>query len=242
VIYPQANPQARHRLFCFPYAGGNASIFRTWAEALAPDVEVGAIQLPGRSNRIQEPPFTWLPHLLPALLPALVEHMDKPFALFGHSMGALIAFETARHLFRQYDLTPVHLFVSARRAPHLPLARPPLHALPSAQFIQALQDLNGTPEIVLRDAEFMKFLLPLLRADFTLTETYVYDTEEPLSCPISVFGGTGDRLVKPRELEAWKQHTYGPFRVQMLPDGHFFLHSQQTALLDLIATHLSLSG
>jgi len=242
VLHPVPNPDAALRLFCFPYAGGNAAIFRAWPTLLPPEIDVCPIQLPGRSDRIGEPPFTWLPHLLAALLPALVAEVDRPFALFGHSMGAIIAYEAARWLSRQYDLPPVHLFVSARRAPHVAASHPPFHTLSPERFLQILRDLDGTPEAVLQDAAFMNVLLPLLRADFTLAETYAsqtrHATEDPLTCPISAFGGTQDRMVQRAGLTAWREETSGPFRLHMLEGGHFFLHSQQRSLLAALAADL----
>lgn len=238
VLYPQVVPQASIRLFCFPYAGGNASIFRQWPAALAPEIEVCPIQLPGRGERMTEPPVAWLPHLIDALLPALADHLDKPFALFGHSMGAIIAFEMARRLAHQHGLAPERLLISARRAPHVPSTRPPIHALPTEQFLAALRHLDGTPEGVLQSSDYMRILLPLLRADFALTETYVYERGAPLDCAISAFGGTDDRLVRSRDLEAWRQQTRGAFCLRTVAGGHFFLHSQSAALLDAIRADL----
>lgn len=241
LYMPRANPQAQMRLFCFPYAGGNASVFRTWPDYLSDDIEVCAVQLPGRSQRMKEPPFTHLPHLVNALVPILVdEYLEQPFALFGHSMGAIIAFEVARALHQRYGLLPERLFVSARRAPQVPLTRPLLHQLPPAEFADALRNLGGTPDSVLENAELLKLFLPMLRADFTLTETYMYDRDAPLPCPLSAFGGTFDPLVSHDSLEAWRTQTREAFKLRMFTGGHFFINSQRSALLQALESDLAL--
>ena len=149
-------PQARLRLFCFPYAGGGASIFRTWPDGLPADVEVCPVQLPGRGTRLMERPFTQLSPLVEALAQALLPLLDKPFAFFGHSLGALVSFELARHLRRQYGVHPVRLFVSACRAPQIPHRDRPIHTLPEAEFLAELRRLNGTPAEVLEHEELMR--------------------------------------------------------------------------------------
>lgn len=238
VTCPQPNREARFRLFCLPYAGGGASIFRTWSDGLWPDIEVCPLQLPGRGNRLEEPPFTQLSHLIEAMVPALLPGLDRPFALFGHSMGALISFELARHLRRGYGLSPVHLVVSGRQAPQLPPLRAPLHPLPDLEFMAALGRLGGTPEAVLQNVEMMQLLLPLLRADFTLSETYVYTSEGPLDCSISAFGGIQDQLVNYGGLAAWGDQTCGIFKLRMMPGNHFFLNDARALIWSAILEDL----
>lgn len=238
VTCPQPNPQARFRLLCFPYAGGKASIFRTWSDGLLPDIEVCPLQLPGRGNRLKDPPFTQLPYLIQAMVPALLPRLDIPFALFGHSMGALISFELARHLRREYSLSPVHLFVSGRQAPQLPPLYAPLHPLPDPEFMAALHRLRGTPEPVLQNADMMQLLLPLLRADFTLSETYVYTSEAPLDCSISAFGGIQDELVNYDGLAAWRDQTWGIFKLHLMPGNHFFLNDARELIWSAILEDL----
>jgi medium-chain acyl-[acyl-carrier-protein] hydrolase len=231
-------PQARLRLFCFPYAGGGALIFRTWADGLPADVEVCPIQLPGRGTRLMEPLFTQLSPLIQALAQALLPLLDKPFAFFGHSLGALVSFELARQLRRQYGVQPVRLFVSAGRAPQLPHRGLPVHTLPEGDFLAELRRLNGTPRAVLEHEELMQIALPVLRADFAVYETYVYSTELPLNCPISTFGGLRDRTVSQSDLEAWREQTRSSFSLQMFPGDHFFLNTTQPLLLRVLSQEL----
>lgn len=235
-------PQARLRLFCFPYAGGNATIFRTWPDGLPADVEVCPVQLPGRGTRLMEPPFTRLSPLIQALAHALFPLLDKPFALFGHSLGALVSFELARHLRRQYGLHPVRLIISAGRAPQIPHRDLPMHTLPDGEFVAKLRRLNGTPREVFEHEELMEIVLPLLRADFALYETYVYSTEPPLNCHISTFGGLQDRNVSHGDLEAWRDQTTGSFSSRMFPGDHFFLNTTQPLLLQVLSQELRGDG
>jgi medium-chain acyl-[acyl-carrier-protein] hydrolase len=234
---PQPRAQARLRLFCFPYAGGNASVFRAWPAAL-PEIEVWTVELPGRGDRFNEPAFSQLSPLLQSLRAALRLYLDLPFALFGHSMGALLSYELARHLRQAGEALPWHLFVSGWRAPQLPDRTPPIHQLPEAAFAAALRDYNGTPEAVLQNTELRELLFPTLRADFAIAETYLYTPGTPLPCPISAFGGLQDQTVSREELSAWQDQTEGRFTLRILPGNHFFLNKAQTLLLPAISQDL----
>ena len=236
----QPNPQACLRLFCFPYAGGSSLIFRTWSHSLPTTVEVCPIELPGRGTQMKLPAFTQLQPLVQALAPVLIPHLDKPFAFFGHSMGALVCFELARLLRKEYGIIPTHLFVSARLAPQIANLKPPVHVLPDFEFKEELRRLNGTPEAVLQNAELMELLVPILRADFAVLETYVYSAEPPLNCPISAYGGLEDQEVSYDELEAWQNQTNAAFSLEMFTGNHFFLHSAQSLLLESLAQKIDL--
>jgi medium-chain acyl-[acyl-carrier-protein] hydrolase len=231
-------PAARLRLFCLPHTGGGAVTYRWWAQQLAPEVEVIAIRLPGRETRLREPPFTRLTELVPALVQALEPWLDRPHAWLGHSMGALIAFEACR-LSRRRGLTPpLRLIVAGRRAPHLPDREPPVHDAPTADLLARLRGLSGTPREVLDDGQALATLLPVLRADYAVSETYRWRPEPPLDCPISVLGGESDPLTTDEELHGWCGHTSTGCTVQVVAGGHFFLHHAGTELLPVIRDHL----
>lgn len=234
----ESNSQTRFRLFCFPYAGAGASIFHSWSEALPSEIEVCPIQLPGRENRLGETPLTRLKPLIETLTPLLRPHLDIPFALFGHSMGAILSFELVRELRRRQLPSPVCLFVSGSLAPQIPDLEPPIHRLSDSKFKEKLKQLKGTPDEVLQDTELMELYLPALKADFALLETYFYANESPLNIPISVFGGQQDNKVSPEALAAWREQTNQDFTLKMFPGDHFFLHVEGQNLLQTIAQEL----
>jgi medium-chain acyl-[acyl-carrier-protein] hydrolase len=231
-------PQAILRLFCFPYAGGAALIFRTWADALPIGVEVCPVQYPGRGARLREPPYTKMSLMVESLAEALLPFFDKPFAFFGHSMGATISFELTRVLSKRHGIEPVHLFVSGRTAPHMPDAEPPTYALPEPEFIEDLRRLNGTPKEVLENAELLQLMIPIIRADFELIQTYAYDPGPPVNCPITAFGGLQDVEVGRERLEGWREMTASSFVLRMLQGDHFFLHSAEPILLRSLSQDL----
>lgn len=238
IGYSRSNPRASLRLFCFPYSGGSASAYRTWENGLPPEIEILPIQLPGRENRMREKPFTHLTPLLEALLDVLPPLLDKPFVLFGHSLGALIGFELARQLRKQGGPQPQHLFVSAHRAPQRPLLQAPLHLLPDDAMLQELRNLKGTPETVLQNKELMDMLMPLFKADFSVYETYAYNAEEALNYDITAFCGKQDGRVLREEMVSWREQTSKRFMLHSLPGEHFFIHTAQTQLLQLLSSEL----
>lgn len=237
IIRYKRNTQARLRLFCFPYAGGGASLFRPWVDALLPEVEVCSIQPPGREHRLTEAAYTRLDALVQALAVAIHPYLDLPFAFFGHSMGALTSFELARQLRRMSDRQPVRLCVAAHRAPHLlnPTVTSTLIYQQPAEMFKKVLRFEGTPEQILQNDELMEALLPILRADFELCDTYEYRDEPPLACPISVFGGLADSRISTASLEAWREQTSKTYSLRMLPGSHFFLRTAQDLLLSAIA-------
>lgn len=239
VVISRPQPQAHIRLFCFPYAGGTAAEYHGWPAMLPATIEVCAVQLPGRANRLAETPFASVPTLVPALEDALAPLLDKPFAFFGHSMGALLAFELARHLRRTRALEPSHLFVSAARAPAIASREPALHDLTDAEFARALRHVEGTPAEVLDDPDLMALVVPAVRADFAVCETYRYRKGPKLTCPVSALGGTYDRRVLRADLEGWAAETHGAFTIQTVPGGHHFLHEQRERLLRCIREALA---
>ncbi len=227
------------RLFCFPYAGGGVSAFRTWDGEALPGIELYLVQYPGRENRLYETPIARLSELVEALLPVITPQLDRPFAFFGHSLGALIAFEMARALQQRAQSSPICFFASACRAPHLPARKPPISRLPNEEFMAALAELNGTPEVIWQNKELMEVLLPMLRADMSMYDTYTYLPGPPLLCPILAIGGLQDAVVVPEDLHAWREQTNSMFAVQMFSGDHFFLQSSSKLLLETIARTLA---
>jgi medium-chain acyl-[acyl-carrier-protein] hydrolase len=238
IAFRKPNPRARLRVFCFPYAGTGAAMFRSWSAGLPADVEVCPVQYPGRGTRLHEAPFARLSPLVQALAVALAPLLDQPFAFFGHSFGALVGFELVRQLRRQSAAQPARLFVSADRAPHLPTRHRAVHALHEDDFMAELRRLNGTPGPVMDDADLMRIMLPVLRADFAAYETYAYSPEPPLDCAICCFGGVRDQRVSRGELEAWRDQTSAAFSLRMLPGDHFYLHVMEPLLLRLLSGEL----
>lgn len=239
IFCPRPNPSAQMRLFCFPYAGGTAALFRSWPENLPADVEVVAVQLPGRLSRHNHAPFTRLAPLLHALEAALLPYLNEPFAFFGHSMGALISFELARQLRRSCDRHPIHLFAAGRRAPQIPDADAPIYHLPDDSFIAELHQLNGISDLVMQDAQLLQLVLPTLRADVELCETYTYVEEAPLDCSITVLGGLNDTMVPQADLAAWKEQTTAGCTLRMFTGDHFFVQSARKQVVGVVGQDLS---
>jgi medium-chain acyl-[acyl-carrier-protein] hydrolase len=232
------DPAARIRLFCLPHTGAGAATYRTWAGRLPRHVELIAVRLPGREVRYREAPYTSAAELVPAMLAGLARWLDRPHAWFGHSLGALLAFEAARRL-ATAGHPPLALLVSGRVAPHLTPRQPPVHAAPTPAVLDRLRELAGTPEEVLADPHALAALLPTLRADFAVAETYTYHPGPPLPCPVAVFGGDRDPLADPAELDAWRAHTAAGCQVRLYPGDHFYLHRGGQPLIPAIAAVLS---
>lgn len=238
IVRPGPAADAAVRLFCLSYAGGGASLFRSWPAAL-PGVDVAPIQLPGHEERMSEPPIADMPPLVTALAAAVCPHLDRPFAVFGHSMGARIAFELTRELRRRDAPLPVRLFVSACKAPHIPrVPTPPVMTLSDRLFTGMLRRMNGTPPEVFDDPELVRAVLPALRADFTLVDTYEYADEPALAVPISVIGGTEDPEAREDDLLAWQAHTTEDFRLRLLAGGHFVVRTRENELTAAVARDL----
>ncbi len=242
-VTPRANPLAEMRLFLFPYAGGSPAVFHKWASQFPASMEVWTASYPGRGSRYGEAPIRQIKTLAEMLSEAIRPLLDKPFALFGHSMGGLLAFELARNLRRHSLPPPERLFVSACGAPHLPDPHPLLHRLPDADFINSLQQLHGLPVEVLEHPALLQVLLPVLRADFEAFENYLPTAgETPLHCPVVAFGGLDDPRVNRARLEGWVQHTDSSFEAYYFPGDHFFLRQAQGEVIaaiiaELVATH-----
>ena len=213
------------RLYCFPYAGGSAQVFRGWQRHFAPQVSLSLAYLPGRAARVGEPAFKQYKLLITALADAIIPEVPPAFAFWGHSMGAIISFELARELRRRGQPAPLALLLSGRGAPQIPDPDPPTFNLPEPEFISELRRLNGTPKELLDSPELKEFFLPTIRSDFELVETYEYAPEAPLNCAIHAYGGLQDTNVPAASLKAWQKQTSGPFKVRMFPGDHFYIHT-----------------
>jgi medium-chain acyl-[acyl-carrier-protein] hydrolase len=227
-------------LICLSNAGGSASQFFAWARLLPPEIDLWPIQLPGRENRLRETPLSRMNVLIEAMAEAVAPILREPFAIFGHSLGGLIGFDLARMLRRRYGLQPAHLFVSARRAPHLPSRHEPINHLPDEMFVDELaRRYNAIPDVIRQDQELLDIYLPMLRADVTLFETYTWAEEPPLDCPISIFGGRDDTSVSYEELAGWAVHSTTPGAPKLFPGDHFYLHAARQELLAEISRSLA---
>ena len=236
---PRPRPGAAVRLFCLPYAGGGALTYRTWGDVLPATVEVCPVHLPGREDRLGEAPFTELQPLAQALGKAILPYLDKPFALFGHSMGALIAYELARELHSQAGRLPLRLFVSGRAAPQLRNTLPPISGLPdTALFAELQRRYGGIPAQIWQEAELRALLLPQLRADLSVVETYAHTPAPPLPCALTACGGTQDSLVDRASLAAWRSQVRDDISVRMFEGDHFYLNHSPQPLLQAIGTAL----
>lgn len=241
IAIPRPAISPRVRLLCFPHGGGNAHTFYPWSGILPKDVEVCAVQLPGRGLRLHEAPPTGIEQVIEPLWEALQPLRDTPIAFFGHSLGASVAFEFA-HLLQSRNVPLVHLFVSGASAPQLPSREAPICHLPDREFIaEVRQRYEGLPEKILRDDEMVAMFLPALRADFAMAETYRNDDGPLLKYPISALGGHQDGGVTVYELAAWRERTGGAFGLRMFPGGHFFVDSARESVLRYVLEDLERS-
>ncbi len=236
----QSRPTAvnpRVRLFCLPHAGGGATAYHPWTTELSPVVHVCPVLLPGREMRLSESLYTHIEPLVEALDRELRPWLDMPYAIFGHSMGALLAFEWTRRLQREGQPMPDWIFLSGRRAPDMPDDTSLLHLLPDHDFVEQLtRRYNGIPQEFLENSALMEVFLPILRADIAVVESYIFQEDEPLDCPITAFAGANDQSVSWNQLFAWKRHTRRRFQMQIFPGGHFY---PQRPLLQTISATLA---
>jgi medium-chain acyl-[acyl-carrier-protein] hydrolase len=231
------NPAARMRLFCFPYAGAGAGAYRDWHSLLPKDIEVAAVQLPGREWRIQEQPLTDMRLLAADAMAGMRAYLDKPFALLGTSMGGTLIFELARQMRAAGEPLPTCLIPLAIGAPHMPEEKL-FHNLPDAELLAEISDFGVLSGEVAEHPEILELLLPVLRADCTAHETYQYQGADPFDFPIWVYGGYGDELLSRERLDGWAMHTTGPCRVHMVQGGHLFVDKMPDLLLQSLARRL----
>jgi medium-chain acyl-[acyl-carrier-protein] hydrolase len=226
---------ARVRLFCLPFPGAGAPEFLPWAALLPPDVELCAVQLPGRADRFDEEPRTELRSLVADIATAMAPYADLPYALFGHSGGALLAFELSRTL----AVEPIRLFVSAEPAPELPRSGPALRDLDDAEFLRQFVARGGLAPEVAALPELVDLVLPTLRADVTWCETYEFRPGPPLACPITAFAGLGDPVTSAGEVDQWAAHTAAAFERHLVDGGHLFVRDSVESVVKHVVTALS---
>lgn len=236
---PRRLTSPRIRVFCFPYAGGSATLFRDWPKALPDDVELVGIQLPGRAFRLKDPAFTDMSCLLDELEGLLSPHLEVPFVFYGHSMGSLVAFELVRRFQAKGQALPKLVFLSGRRAPHLVTNGADVKSMDDEAFIDHLRGLGGTPDEIINNRRLMNLILPSLRADFELLYKWKHQDGELLSMPLRVAGGKEDKPIKQEDLEAWSRYTRAGFSVQMFKGGHFFVHDAEDELLPWLSGTLA---
>jgi medium-chain acyl-[acyl-carrier-protein] hydrolase len=239
LIRHRPRAEAKIRLFCFPYAGGSAAVFRGWSEQLGSSVEVWSIEYPGRGTRRSEKPFNQLSPLVDALLPELRMELTAPFAFFGHSMGSLVALEILERLAMEDGPEAMCFFPSACRPPWCEARRPPTFDLPDPEFIDEVLALGGTPQDLLVDKSLMELFLPFLRADFRAAQTYSHEMKVKLRCPILVYGGLDDPEVSREDLCRW-QDVCETSSVRMFPGDHFYLHSATESFMRVLLRDLSM--
>jgi surfactin synthase thioesterase subunit len=232
-------PEAPVRLFCFHHAGGSAAMFRGWPARL-PEFDVCAVQLPGRGSRMAEPALQTVPAMVDALVPTLLPLLDRPYLLFGHSMGSAVAMGVAQRLHADGAPLPQHLFVSGRQPPHRPFPEGTLRGLTDAMVVEQINTrYGGFPPEALAHPEFIALLLPTLRADFAALDDYDPMLDAPLPLPITAIGGLGDACAAPERLRAWQVYTTHPLRMRHLPGGHFYLEERIDELAALLRETLA---
>ena len=236
LAFPSPRPDADVRLFCLPFAGAGANAFREWPSAFGPRVEIAAVRLPGREQRIREAPVIEPEHVAEAVADAA----DRPFAIFGHSMGARLAFEVVRELRRTGGPLPLRLYPSGINPPHLPTAGPfaGLSRASDEELLAGVAEGGGVPEAVLAVPELLSLFLPVLRADLTWVDDYVCADAPPLPVPVVAFAGDADPVAPPSRMDGWHGHTTGGFTLHTLPGGHFFLIDQLPRVAALIEEDL----
>ena len=224
------NTSATRRLFYFPHAGSGVASFRKWLDQIDTDIDLRIVQAPGRGSRIREPGATRFPPLINELCIHIKDLSDMPFIFFGHSLGALIAYELARELQRRDARGPEQLMVAASRAPHIPLREAPTHRLCDEDFLIEMKKASTTPLEVLANKKLVQLFLPALKRDAELGETYVYETGDPIDTPITALHALHDSSTTRADLLAWSEHTRDRFEFFEFDDDHFFINKHITSI------------
>lgn len=236
IVNLRPKSSAVMRLICFPYAGGDASVFRHWVNALPEELEVLAIQLPGRASRLLEPPLVSMPEIIEELQSEILPYLSKPYIFLGHSLGSRIAFELTHRLRRNHQPLPYCFVASGSNAPDTKSNK--THGLSDAEFIDELRALGGTPDDILNHEEMMSLLLPMLRADFGIAKTYNSGTRKPLDMPVALFNGTSDIVDEERLQKAWQRHFSMPIQYFSFDGGHFFINEKYAEFIKVLRKYL----
>lgn len=236
---PKPNAKARLRLFCLSYAGGSSTTYLPFAEHLPDEVELVAVQLPGRGMRLAESPYTDLTQLVEDLAVQMKQHLNLPYAVLGHSFGSRLGFELVQYFRQQQWPLPMHFFASGSRAPHYKNTDSPIHQLAQGAFIEKLRSFGGTPDEVLDNEDFMEMLLPMLRADFTMVENHQSEIKRALACDLTILGGQHDGGVPLDLLHDWQLHFDGAVSHAIFDGGHFFIETHKPLVIKAVATKLA---
>ena len=231
--------EARIRLFCFPYAGGGAGLYRRWASEMPEYIEVVAVEPPGRQTRFSEPPVRDLTEMIDALIDATDALLHKPYATFGYSLGSIVSIEFVRAALQRKMPPPLHMFCSAHRAPHIKPRRDLIHTLPEHELVRRLVEMGGTPIELVTQPEWLRPFLNAIRADLRIAESYRASLPFTLPVRLSVFGGKDDSEVEFASLRAWETYSEGPFKLRLIEGGHFFIHTAATEVMAYILADLS---
>jgi len=222
------------RVFCFPYAGGSAALFDGWEAHFPEQVDLFALQAPGRGDRFSEPPIPSLNRKVDEIRREIVPYLNVPHIFVGHSNGALTAFELAKDLQKRGNRYLEHLVISAKRAPHLPTEKKAIHTLPDDEFIEELKTFSAIPDELTENREIMMLLLPMLRADFSLSEDYTVDPKAKLFVDTTLFWGAKDTDIAQDDMQNWSQYIFGDVNLVTFPGDHFFIHSDQQLFIDAL--------
>lgn len=240
VTRPKPRPACRLRLFCFPYAGVGPSAYRGWPDGIEADVEVCLVHLPGREGRLGEPSLNSIAAIAAALAAEIRPFLACPYVFFGHSFGATIAFETARHLRNTGCRLPELLIASASRAPHLPWPYQPVAHLGDFDLLREIhRRYDSVPAEIMASADLRELLAPALRADITALETYTHSVSAPFPFGIRVFGGRSDVTIPEMSLESWREHTSGTFARKWFDGGHLYLQTARQDVIRAVSTELN---
>jgi len=240
VHYRLPRPDPAIRLFCIPHAGAGASAFVAWRDGFPDWIEVCPVQLPGRENRYGEPLPDDIRTLAAVLAEALKPLLDRPVALFGHSMGAMIAYELAAHWAAEGGPVPRHLFLSGCLPPHRMERLNPPAGEEDAELLDLLRSYNGMDPALLGAEEFVRFILPVFRQDLRLVDSFArHPDRPPLSCPVTVCSGIADPIVDPELAAEWETYAGGGFQLRLFDGDHFYLRDGRDELIGHIRLCLS---